>query len=345
MAIIGTYVDHVLQTPYNSKGDLPMADTVAHYANAAYLFLLRHVDRHFTIYLPNTAKPTMVPFIKDRLDQRRKWQRPKPKREAFTFDMLDEFHQQIKADAKANVSSHLSRKALIFDCMRLGSFTGSRAAEYSQTKGKKGTFNRIPNTFAAHCWRGKPIAFISEDFTYLDADGIVLDHQDLFRDSTPAVQLQLCTRYDKSGRNFAIRKFGRGQGFLCPISASLSLLYRAHLLGAGPDEPISVYHDTTSSTGYQYLRANDVTTQMRQIVIDTYPNPKHFLRLNINRFVSHSNRVTAAISLRHMGLDIDAIAHRLRWQRESVQHYLRESNHDIGNLTKATIGGAILNYY
>ena len=344
IGIVAAYLRHVAETPHNSKGDLPMADTLAHYANAA-IYLLRRVVHHpFSAHLPNTKQPTFVPFIRDIIDQRRKWQQPRPRREAFTISMFKEFHLQVTSRAKANVGSHLTRHALIFDCARLGCFTGARSAEYSQNKARKGDFARIPDSFAASNQRGKPIAYIQEDFIYLDEAGHIIPHAQCFSAPSRPAQLQLTTRYDKSGRNFSVRKFGRGQGFLCPISASISILYRAHLLGAGPMEPVTVHKDTSTPKGYSYLRADDFTKQMRQIVVDAYPDPQHFLRINITRFVAHSNRVTAAISLCHMGMDIDAIAHRLRWQPNSVKTYLRESNHDIGDLTKAAIGGAVLNY-
>jgi predicted metalloenzyme YecM len=83
---------------------------------------------------------------------------------------------------------------------------------------------------------------------------------------------------------------------------------------------------------------------MRQIAVDTYPDPQHFLRVNLNRFASHSNRVTAAVALSQSGMTVDDIAQRLRWKPESVAFYLRESAQDIGDYTSNAIAGAQRNF-
>jgi predicted metalloenzyme YecM len=79
---------------------------------------------------------------------------------------------------------------------------------------------------------------------------------------------------------------------------------------------------------------------MREIAVATYADPSHYLRVNVKRFSSHSNRITAAVALNQAKLDIDTIAHRLRWQRESVAHYLRETTQDIGEYTASAIIGS-----
>jgi hypothetical protein len=61
----------------------------------------------------------------------------------------------------------------------------------------------------------------------------------------------------------------------------------------------------------------------------------------VQRIVSHSNRVTAAVALRRQGADIPTIAFRLRWKPESVDHYLRECTQDIDDMSSATIAGAL----
>lgn len=47
---------------------------------------------------------------------------------------------------------------------------------------------------------------------------------------------------------------------------------------------------------------------MRQAVVEAYPDPNHYLRLNIKRIDAHSNRVTAAVALSNAGMSIDDIA-------------------------------------
>jgi hypothetical protein len=73
----------------------------------------------------------------------------------------------------------------------------------------------------------------------------------------------------------------------------------------------------------------------------TYPDPNHYLRVNITRIASHSNRITAAMALARQKFSVDAIAFRHRWQPQSVQHYLRECVSDLDDFTAATIAGAM----
>jgi hypothetical protein len=48
-------------------------------------------------------------------------------------------------------------------------YTGSRLAEYGQSKVQKGSrFARIPNTQAAGKWKNMPLAFIESDFESFD---------------------------------------------------------------------------------------------------------------------------------------------------------------------------------
>jgi hypothetical protein len=146
--------------------------------------------------------------------------------------------------------------------------------------------------------------------------------------------------HDKSGRNGTVRKYGKGKTWLCPITAAARMLYRAHLLNVPPQHPICVYRRTTGSSETRLLRDTDVTDAMREIAMATYTDPNHYLRVNVKRFSSHSNRITAAVALNQAKLDIDTIAHRLRWQRESVAHYLRETSQDIGEYTASAIIGS-----
>ena len=49
---------------------------------------------------------------------------------------------------------------------------------------------------------------------------------------------------------------------------------------------------------------------------------------------SHSNRVTAAVTMFNTGIPMETIANCLRWSVESVKHYLRECTTKIGFLTE-----------
>jgi hypothetical protein len=336
---VGAYLHHVGNIPVDRKGSLPMANTLAHHAQAASRFLRQVMEAPFSIYESGTSKPTYVPFIGDRISQRRKWQKPRDKREPYTFAMLHTFFKQVSQSEKEDSRSFLGKDALIFNSQCLGIFTGSRVSEYAQSKGKVTDVSRVPTNPSNPSAPPLPLAFVASDFLFLSASGVVVPHHDIYTNPALATQLQVTFRHDKSGRNHSIRKFGPGRRWLCPIKAAARILYRAHILGSGPSQPICVYR-ASGSQGFCYLRDSDVTDKMRRICVSTYPDPQHFLRLHITRFASHSNRVTAAVALHQGGLSIDDIAHRLRWQPQSVAFYLRETSTDIGDYTSRAILGA-----
>jgi hypothetical protein len=343
VALIGTYVDHVAQIPIDKGGKLPMANTLSGHVQAAFKFLSLVSKHPISIHTTLGNKPILAPFIADKIAQRRKWQEPRPKREAYTFAMLSKFHSQVDAMETANPNTFLQRHSLVFNTQCLGIFTGSRVSEYSQSKGKLTDVSRVPAPPGTPTELILPIAFVAGDFVFLSDRGIEVPHSELFLKPHLATQLLITFRHDKSGRNFAVRKYGKGRDWLCPIKAATKLLYRAMLLDIPSHNPICAHRPAGTIT-YRWLRDTDVTETMRKVCIDTYTDPNHFLRVNITRIASHSNRVTAAVALSQAGLTIDAIAHRLRWQPASVTFYLRESASDIGQFTADTINGAQRNH-
>jgi hypothetical protein len=64
------------------------------------------------------------------------------------------------------------------------------------------------------------------------------------------------------------------------------------------------------------------------------------MRLNILQIVPHSNRITAAVSLKLGGASDEEIAFRLRWHVSSVPTYLRECFQLVGALVQTTLQGA-----
>ena len=80
---------------------------------------------------------------------------------------------------------------------------------------------------------------------------------------------------------------------------------------------------------------------MQQTSITVYPNPNHYLCLNVKRLTAHSLHVTACVALHYAGVSAEDIAFRLRWNVDSVKFYLRDCSNDIGPLLIA----AVLNAY
>jgi hypothetical protein len=237
----------------------------------------------------------------------------------------------------------LSTEAAVFDWLRLGCFTGSRVGEYAQSHAKLHHFARVPHNADAGKWAGTPIAFCQDDFTFYTKDmNSVQPHLLQHKESTIHF-VHIRFRYDKSKNNFTIRKFQlSGHPILCPIKAALSIIYRASALGSTPAEPLAVRAYTEAKKPlirYTYLRSQDIIKHLRTACKQCY-SPGHFLHENSHLLVAHSTRVTAAVALYNSGMQIPAIAYRLRWSEASVSHYLREATTQIEALTNNAIAGA-----
>jgi hypothetical protein len=338
--LIGSYLDHLAKTPYNNKGALRKSDTLSKYVSAAAFFLERTMLTPFMLTRLHGGKSVVDPVIAQRIAHYKKWDTKKPKREPYTLAMFTTFRAKVEAiEARDPSNGFLDVTSLVYDTQTLGIFTGSRVSEYAQSKGSRTAVSRVPARPGTQSSPALPIAFMASDFLFLNRQGEMVPHETLFENFSLAVQLNITFRYDKSGRNYTVRKFGRGSDWLCPIRSAIRLLLRANLLHIPATDPICAFRSPGKST-HQWLHATDVTTTMRAIALETYPDSRHFLHQNVNLFASHSNRVTAAVALSQTGMTIDEIAHRLRWKPESVVFYLRESARDIGAYTANTIAGA-----
>jgi hypothetical protein len=230
----------------------------------------------------------------------------------------------------------------VYDWTRLGLFTGSRVAEYAQTRLKKGIrYNVIPRTKDAGIWAGQALAFIRDDFTFYDARHTLVDtarlHSLYLLGHVQSVHIRF--RFDKSPRNFSIRKFqSTNDSILDPVAAAISCFHRADLLGVPLWEPIGVFGSAVGK--YAFLRDYHLTRVMRKACEWAYPDSNHYMRLNILQIVPHSNRITAAVSLKLGGASDEEIAFRLRWHVSSVPTYLRECFQLVGALVQTTLQGA-----
>ena len=310
-----------------------MADTMKGYLTAAELFLKRHVPAPFSLYTGDSNSKRLVPELNEIFRLKEKWQQPMEQRLPYTYDMFDALHDHLNHLTSNDVLAPLSLDASVFDWTRLGVFTGCRISEFAQTSSPRGQFARVPNTIEAGMWATYPLAFIADDFTFYCYRHLHMQHSEVITHPERICFVELRWRFDKSGRNFTVKKFGRGAGLICPIDALVSILRRAHILQVPKLHPIGVFQAPSSKSGYTFLKSDDVIKVMRKACVLAYPDEHHYYRINIHRIVSHSNRVTAACALRAAGLEIDAIAARLRWKPDSVSHYLRECEQMITDFT------------
>jgi hypothetical protein len=193
----------------------------------------------------------LKPIVADILSQHHNWKLTKQKREPFTFELFMALNDMLHREVCHDGSVFLQEKWVIFDWTRLGIFTGSRLAEYGQSKPATGALFAVdPRTAHAGDWAGSPLAFIRDGFTFY-ADGfITLSRARALRDPVQLRFVFIRFRYDKSPTNFSIRKFRRVSGsFLCAVKAAMSLVHRADMLGIPEDFPIGAFRGLRQGPG------------------------------------------------------------------------------------------------
>ena len=313
------------------------------YLNAALEWLRSELGLKANIDSVSGARPKM---IQDILDQARNWQKPKEKREPYTALMFQVLSDKVAAAAKKNPEHRLGKEAAVLNWARLTAFTGSRVGEYAQSVGTSSTASRVPSTPFAEEWAGTPIAFVADDFSFYSKENKKLAILKLMKHPELATQIHIRFRYDKSPRNFVVRKFAKsGHKILCPVKAALSICARALVLGSLDNEPLGVARipaNKLKAARTVYLVSNDVVRIMRKACLEAYPDPTSYNHIHAHRIDAHSGRVFAAVALRNAGITINEIAFRLRWLPESVEHYLRDCVCAIGRLTDAAIRGSLM---
>jgi hypothetical protein len=318
-------------------------DTLMGYVRAA----AQHLETHYRITVPiflqsgaSRQQNHIHPYLSDLLAQRRTWAKKRPKREALTGAILDAM-LELASDSPLAL---LSEEAAVYDWARFGLYTGSRLGEYAASKPPAGApfdwHATIPNNDDVPIeWRGKPIAFIEEDFEFYDDHWTSLPLDEVLDDPSIAEIIRVRFRYDKGKVNFHFRTFKRVHGnHLCCVKAAISIIRRHRRLGRNPALPLGVFRDSAGNTCT--LRGKHMERQIRQGCEFAYPDPNHFLRKRIKLLQSHSIRIFACVALLNAGVSIDDIVYRLRWNSDAVKQYLRDCHRMIDHLTQQAILGA-----
>jgi len=179
----------------------------------------------------------------------------------------------------------------VFDWICLGVFTGSRSGEYAQTTAPKGSFAKVPDSWAPPPkWCNQPLAFMLSDFTLLDEHLCVIPPHEALQNPKRCSWIQIRYRFNKSATNFSLWRYRRGKGFLCPVPAAFSIIRRATVLQVPSNEPLGVCRSSPLGS-YTYLRSSEIITVMQKAVQAVYSDPNHHYRINIKAVVAHSNRV------------------------------------------------------
>ena len=230
--------------------------------------------------------------------------------------------------------------------MRLTAFTGSQVGEYAQSVGTSKETSMVPELPFAEEWAGTPIAFIDEDFSFYTENRHKLTMKEIIEDKERAQELHIRFRYDKSPRNFVIRKFRRtGHKILCPVSAAIAIRCRASVLKVEKGKALGVAHipkTKNKEARVVNLVSNDVVRIMRKACLDAYPSPTDYYNINVKNIDAHSGRVYAALLLSNAGISKNEIAFRLRWMPSSVDHYLSDCSKAVERLTAAAVIGSLV---
>ena len=252
----------------------------------------------------------------------------------LTRRILDDLHNHAAS------SANTGQQACIRDACTLGTYTGSRCSEYCRGRpGPSSPFMLIPTSHitTTQAWAGLPIAFIADDFTFLDSNQQIIHWTSA---STLATYVQIRFRFDKGGgHNFSTRTFKRFTTCvsLCPVLTCVRIIVRWNTLSGDATVPVMCF--SSGKGKLSYLSDTAVTAAIRASVRRSYP-PTHIFITNICKFRTHSLRVTACLYLSAAGLAESIIEYKLRWASAAWKGYLRESFAEIDSTAMSVFAQA-----
>ena len=321
-------------------------DTICGYLQAAVTWLRHEYSVPVPLYTNNqgTKKSERLhPYLAELLGQRRTWGKKKSKREPLTGHIIDTMRDLAGEICDSDPNGYLRAEPVLYDFIRVASFTGSRLAEYGQSALPKGSppdgWATIPNNRdVPNEWRNKPAAFVRDDFEFFDQRRVQMKHRSALRHPRRVQFVRVRFRYDKSKFNFIFRTFQKTGSHLCCVTAALSIIDRADRWNLARFDPLGMYLDRNNVR--RTIRGKHVSNFMQRACVETYANPQHYLRIHIKRLLSHSCRTFAAVALSNAGVSEDDIAYRLRWNSDAVKLYLRDCYRMISDLTSRAVAGA-----
>ena len=345
ISVLGTYLfDCKLGNNKKKLKDLT-ATTLSNYLVAAHSYLEVLQGRHIDIMDASFGGKARRyhPYLANQLSERRKWTKPRLKKEPLTTEMFQAL-AKLLANTSDKETAFLSQAYCVYDWFRLGVFTGFRIGEYGQSNLRGRLFNTVPfKACVPEHLRGTPLAFIAADFTFYDRNHILIRHEHLLsrHHKGDVYELEICWRYDKGAENFAIRRFrATGDAIFDPVAAAVSIIHRTQVLKVPTNNPIGVWSNDGGSS-HRFLKDTEVKKVLHLACELAYPDPNHYMRLHKAQIVPHSNRVTAAVCLQKGGASNDEIAFKLRWHPTSVPTYLRDCFQGLGSLLEKTVQGVL----
>jgi hypothetical protein len=195
-------------------------DTIMGYVHAAVAWIKCHTYKAVPPYT-NEGGPRqdrrLYPILSALLADRRKWTQKRPLRLPLTGPILQAMQALVAEENTVDPSQRTDRTAALYDWVGLGIITGRQLGEFGQSalpaRSTARAYDPLPknNDIPAER-RGKPKAFVRDDFTFYNLGLLLLDHHRLLDPSTTSEFVHIRLRYDKSKFNFISKKYQRQHG-------------------------------------------------------------------------------------------------------------------------------------
>jgi hypothetical protein len=249
-----------------------------------------------------------------------------PNRRDMIYDEMVHHLDTISSNYEAD-----SLEAALIDWIYLGRFVGYRSIEWCQTTQKQ--YLKIDHP----TWDGpKSYAFIADDFQFYNKlKQPVHDPTNVSIDDIDYVTIRF--RKQKNDRNYEVIPYLKDyeNPTFCAVRAALRIRQRAQRLKVPLEEPIGVFQSQKGKYKNQrcFLTASHVALLL-QAVARTVFKLKHGDK-SLQRWTSHSIRVTACNLLHRQGYSDTYIQTRLRWRSNAFLDYLRNTLYTAAAHTKA----------
>ena len=291
--------------------------TVRNYVKAA---ISLHIDR--SLPSPQHAETNYIKIV---LKAVSKFEKQPNRRDMVHDEMVHHIESQRHLYPQDTLESALA------DWLYLGRFVGFRGIEWCQTTQKQ--YLKINHPL----WEGpKSYAFVSDDFTFFTDNK---QQVTVFTTTSITTIAYVIIRFrkQKNNRNYEAIPYYRDNAnpTFCPVASAIRIHLRAVRLKVKPEEPLGVFHCTTGKYAGTcgYITKQQVATFLQtiaQIVFKLKPSDKI-----LNRWTSHSIRVTACNLLHRQGMSDTYIQSRLRWTSNAFLGYLRNTLYTAAAHTNA----------
>ena len=253
-------------------------------------------------------------YIKDILNESRRWESIPNRREPLTKDMVQYIIDKGKTLSKDNPDNiYLA----LGDWFILGLQAGFRRMEWAQDRAYLKKHKDIQRNID-----GSSAAFILKDFEFRTKTNKRVDNTSN-KEVGKASVTNLTWRFQKNLDNGQIISYieDNENKNLCFVRASKRIRTRALKLKIPHEQTIAVFIDTKKGTKKKCFIDNvHISTILQEAASKVYNITS---KEELARFTSHSLRVGACVLLHALNQSSEDIKFRLRWRSDSFRMYLR----------------------